>query len=318
MQTPRFSDEKVAKQGSVWTTVNNTFYWMKTGTDDFVCYAPYGEGTPAVSPTSISWGSAEAPYAVRMDNPDLMYADKALNQTGNAAAGAKTADPVPVLFHHALSKLAFQVKANFLTDKDKTTDWEVTLKSAVLSGIRDKGTLSLTLPAGNTDGKWPLPESGADKLHIWAPAGTTVLEPIQLVSAEEGMKLTTEPQALYAGEDGKAKSFFVLPQELLASTADLAAQQLTLEFHIKTTLPTKDDKGNRRVLDEDYKATFDLRDISSLKAWQINQNILYTIRIKPTLMEDPNSPDDPSDVTVTFDPAVVEWEDLSADATIQL
>ena len=50
----------------------------------------------------------------------------------------------------------------------------------------------------------------------------------------------------------------------------------------------------------------------------MNQNIIYTIRIKPTSAVDPENPDDPSDVTVTFDPAVSDWADLSADATIQL
>jgi hypothetical protein len=324
-QTVRFSNEKVAKRDGVWTTVNATYYWMKTGTDDFVCYAPYNEGTPEVTPTSIKWGVA-APYEVKMDSKDLMYADKALNQTGKVGQDGKTAAPVPVLFHHALAKLAFQVKANFLEytnpeEKDdkgnvvvasgKTT-WEVTLRSAKLSGIRNKGSIELKTP--DASGKWTLPEG-----KVWTPdSGNSVLEAVELVSGEEGLKLTTEPLALYAGTDGKAQSFYVLPQALGTSTEALAAQQLTVDIHIKTTLPTLDEKGQPRVFEEDYKATLDLSGISSLKAWQMNQNILYTIRIKPTSAVDPENPDDPSDVTVTFDPAVSDWDDLSADATIQL
>lgn len=335
--THRFSNQRVAynRNAGVWTTVGNTYYWMKTGYDDFVCYAPYLEGSPEVTPNSITWGMSEPYYQVKMDGKDLMYADKALKQTGSNP-GATTATPVPVLFHHALAKLSFQVKANFLeytnpdNQQDKTT-WEITLRSAKLSGIRDKGTLALTLPANSTDGKWTLPtqkvtwtegeQTKSLDAHVWTPDANSVLEPIELVPASQDGKafvVTEEAQPLYVGADGKAQSFYVLPQVLGASDPQNKdfAQQLTLDIHIKTTLPTEDEQGNPRTFEEDYEATLDLKDVSSLKAWQMNQNILYTIKIKPTAND--TTPDTPTDVLVTFDPAVAGWEPVTGDVNVQL
>ena len=325
--TTRFSNQRVAynKKTNVWTTVGQTYYWMKTGYDDFVCYAPYQEGSPEVTPNSITWGKTEPYYQVKMDNKDLMYADKALKQTG-VTAGSTVATPVPALFHHALAKLTFRVKANFLSADEGATTWEVKLLSAKLSGIRDQGTLALTLPANSTDGKWTLPtktvtwkEGETEKsqeVHVWAePAKPHVLDTLQLVGAA-GMTLTTDPQDLYTDADGKAKSFYVLPQALGQSTQDLAMQRLDLELYITTTLPTEDEQGQRKTFGEHIKVGVDLKDVSTLKAWQMGQDIRYTIKIKPTANVD--NPDSPEDVTVTFDPAVAGWEPAEASVNIQL
>ena len=52
----------------------------------------------------------------------------------------------------------------------------------------------------------------------------------------------------------------------------------------------------------------------------MNQNIVYTISIKPTAKADgPDGHDnDPNDVIITFDPAVADWTNVDAAATIQL
>ena len=48
----------------------------------------------------------------------------------------------------------------------------------------------------------------------------------------------------------------------------------------------------------------------------MNQNIVYTINIKPVAYVSDN--DTPNDVIITFDPAVASWENISTNATIQL
>ena len=126
-------------------------------------------------------------------------------------------------------------------------------------------------------------------------------------AAETGLVLTDKPQDLLDGE-----SFFVLPQILEASKENAPAQTLTISFHITTHLASGGDP-----IEEDFEQTFDLKDISSIAAWQMNQNIIYEIRIKPTAT-DPDDPhtEDPEDVEVTFDPAVVDWETVTTDANI--
>jgi len=303
-------NEKVAKVGSEWKTVDNTYFWPKTGSVDFISYSPYAkEGGPTVSENTIAWTG----YKVAAD--DLMYADKAPGQTQNV----KTyyTEGVPTLFHHALAKLSFKVKANFLewkheAEKDEagnvlvaesTTKWEVTLKSAKLSGIKNIGDLSLPLAA---DGKtWTLPTT-----KVWAnPTGAA--EAIELVTTKDESGALSQTLTTTAADLYDAKSFFVLPQELVA-----AAQQITLVFHIKTTL------ANGKIIEEDYNKTLDLKAFSSISSWQMNQNIVYVIKIKPTATTDPKDPDhnddNPEDVTITFDPALSDWEPVVLDATIQL
>ena len=48
----------------------------------------------------------------------------------------------------------------------------------------------------------------------------------------------------------------------------------------------------------------------------MNQNIVYTINFKPTATV--SDFDSPEDVTITFDPAVADWENVAASATIQI
>ena len=102
-------------------------------------------------------------------------------------------------------------------------------------------------------------------------------------------------------------STFVIPQNLEAST-----QKIKLDVHITTHL------SNGLVIEENFTPTIDIKDISSLSAWKMNQNIVYTINIKPTAIADPNNNDNPNDVIITFDPAVADWTNVDAAATIQL
>ena len=90
------------------------------------------------------------------------------------------------------------------------------------------------------------------------------------------------------------------------------AQKLKLAIHIKTTL------SNSKVIEEDLVTTIDIKSISTLKAWQMNENIVYTINIKPTATTPTGSYDNPNDVIITFDPAVADWMTVEANATIQI
>lgn len=297
--TPIMVNERVGQKGTEWKTLDNTYYWPKSGSLNFIAYSPYSaDKAPAVTETSIAFKA----YEVGTD--DLMYADRANEKTKNESTytNISGANGVPTLFHHALAKLSFKVKVNFTewtdpeNEKDKTT-WDVTLQNASLKGLYNTGDLQLALNADNAT--W--------KTEGWTPDTQKTAKELELVNAGNGMALSTTPQDLYTDKDGKAQPFFVLPQTLAKG-----AQQLTVKFHIKTAL------SNGKVLEEDYAATLDLSAISSLTAWGMNQNIIYTICIKPTASVDPNNPDDPTDVIITFDPAQMDWETVDAQATIQI
>ena len=310
-------NEQVDKSGGVWRTVDNTYYWPKTGSISFISYSPFTgasnteNSVPVITKNSITYTD------VTVGTTDLMYADRATCSSNvNEVTDSDTADSgftgVPTVFNHALAKLSFKIKANFIEYTDPTTNttttWEVTVKSAKIGGFKTKGSLALTL---NDDGKtWnkPVTNIGTDtdpvNVNIWtnASGATDEQELIDATTYPDGVVLTTTAQDLAAA------SGFVLPQQLTADT-----QKITLDIHIKTNLP------NGHSINEDFKPTIDIKDISSLQAWQMNQNIVYTINIKPTAKADVSGhDDDPNDVIITFDPAVADWVTVSTDATIQL
>ena len=309
-------NEKVDKSGGVWKTVDHTFYWPKTGSISFISYSPFA-GTsdtagsvPAITKNSITYTGITA------GSTDLMYADRATCSSNvNEVTDSDTADSgfsgVPTVFRHALAKLSFKIKANFIEYTDATTNtttsWEVKVTSAKISGFKTTGDCALAL---NADGKsWDKPVTNIGtatdpvNVNVWTNLSGTSAEQelIDATTYPEGVTLTTAPQDLAAA------SGYVMPQVLAAG-----AQVLKLKIHIKTTL------SNGKVINEDLEPALDIMNISSLKAWQMNENIVYTINIKPTATTDTGSYDNPNDVIITFDPAVADWTTVDASATIQL
>ena len=298
-------NEQVDLSGGVWKTIDHTFYWPKTGSISFISYSPFAgtsdtaDSVPAITKNRITYTGITA------GSTDLMYADKATCSSNvNEVTDSDTADSgftgVPTVFRHALAKLSFKIKANFIEYTDATTGtttkWEVTVNSAKINGFKSTGDCALTL---NADGKsWdkPVTTVGTDNFNVWTNLSGSVAEQ-ELVTAP--IVLTTTPQ------DIAAANGYVMPQVLEAGV-----QTIKLDVHIKTTL------SNGKTIEEDFTPTVDIKDISSLKAWQINENIVYTINIKPTAYA--SSYDDPNDVIITFDPAVAGWTNVDAIATIQL
>lgn len=293
-------NEQVNLVSGVWKTVDHTFYWPKTGSISFISYSPYTGPVPTVAKDKITYTGYTAA------DVDVMYADRAtcssnVNEVNDGVDSGYTG--VPTVFRHALAKLSFKIKANFVEQVDPNnaslkTTWEVTVNSAKIGGFKDTGDCALAL---NTDGKsWdkPVVTIGTDNFNVWTNlSGATADQ--ELVASP--IVLTTSPV------DIAAATGFVMPQVLEAG-----AQVLKLNMHIKTTLST----GN--TIEEDFVKTLNLSDISTLKAWQMNENIVYTINIKPTASADPSNPDNPNDVVITFDPAVADWTNVDASATIQL
>ena len=170
-------NEQVDKSGSVWKTVDHTFYWPKTGSISFISYSPFAgtsnmAGTvPAVTANSITYTGVTA------GTTDLMYADRATCSANvNEVTDSDTADSgftgVPTVFRHALAKLSFKIKANFLTYTDPTTNttttWEVKVTSAKVSGFKTTGDCALALNA--TDKKtWDKPKTtvGTTDYYVW-------------------------------------------------------------------------------------------------------------------------------------------------------
>ena len=352
MHVPFMVNEQVTfDEANNWWTTDRPYYWPKLGTLDFISYSPYRpavtvtpEGTaggqgdgqeqgepqtetryyPEITENSIAWTDFNASN----NQVDLMYSDKAINQTKNVETYFYTG--VPTLFHHALAKLNFQIRANFLEDPAQKTTWEVYVQNVSLDYVRPDGSLNLTL---NQDGTtWALPS--VEDYTVWNVDDTSLSllsrPEISLLNEEgqsgqdtqtiPGLKLTTTAQPI-------CTDLYVIPQILrdpqkVDSEFDenyqytIEGQQLRIKMTIVTHLPgNPDDQGNPLVITENITKSFLLKDISALKAWQMNQNITYVINIKPTANID--TPDNPEDVKITFDPAVGDWQQVTASTVIQ-
>lgn len=310
-------NETVGYVGSVWKTTENTFYWPKTGSIDFISYSPFDgtngtdDSNPAVTQSTITYTGIDVTVDATHPAVDYMYADKVNCAINVNTVPAHTA--VPTVFRHALAKLSFKIAANFITDGDATnpTTWDVYVKSVKISGFKTTGDCALTL---NTDGtSWDKPVTNIGtvaepkNVYIWnnLSGSTGVQELIEDADVDDPTKWVGPLGDKDNPTDINPASGFVMPQQLLADT-----QRIELALHITTHL------SNGLDIEEDYDRTLDLKDLSSLKAWEMNQNIVYNIQIKPVAYY--STYDNPNDVIIKFDPTVADWADVNATAIIQI
>lgn len=297
--TTFMTNEKVSYNAAdnAWLPAT-TYYWPKSGSLDFICYSPYSADTE-----KFSIGEDKIAFTgYTVGTEDLMYGDKAVGLTDNQ--DTYYYNGVPVLFHHALAQVSFAVKAAYLqktADTGDVTKWEIAVNSVKLEGVRTTGDLTLSL-----DGSaWKTPEN-----KVWTASDA---KKDVALDAKDLTLLTAEAQSL-------GESMFVLPQLLEEGP------QIVLNLTIKTYR----DKGEgfELVLAEnniDIKGRLWLKD---LPQWGINQKITYVLAIAPTRStgkdpDDPDKPVDPNDpdlkdVTITFDPAVADWQPVQVNAGITL
>ena len=311
---PFMVNETVDLVGGVWKTSLHTFYWPKTGSVEFISYSPFSgtnataDSNPAVTQNTITYTNLTA------GDVDYMYADKAtasknVNMVTDGVDSGYSG--VPTIFRHALAKLSFKIKANFVKYTDPTTNttttWDVTVKSAKISGFYTTGdcTLNLDMDSEGVTMPWKKPAG-----EVWTnlSGATDEQELVNATTYPTGILLPDPSDPNNNPIDLEATaSTYVIPQNL-----ETAKQKIQLNVHITTHL------SNGLVIEEDFTPTIDIKDISSLSAWKMNQNIVYTISIKPTAIADPNNNDNPNDVIITFDPAVADWTNVDAAASIQL
>ena len=291
--TTFMTNQKVSYKAAdnTWVPDGTTYYWPKSGSLDFICYSPYAEGTDKVSiaEDKVSFSG----YTV--GTYDLMYGDKVTGINDNKTTYYYNG--VPVLFHHALARVAFQVKAAYVEKEADTKDktkWEVTVNSAKVEGVYTTGDLSLTL-----DGKaWKLPAN-----KVWKADASKKKD---LTFDTKGLKvLTLEPQAL-------GTPAFVLPQLLSGG------QKVVLNV----TIVTYRDKGDGYVpvlTEKDVELAAPLS-AGKLPQWGINQDIVYTFVIAPSRSQvDPSDPEEkPEPIVITFDPAVADWQKVEVNAQINI
>ncbi len=273
------------------------YFWPIQGHLDFISYSPYNAdatspAVPTISNDNVQQTLSYTGFTVDADNPvDLMYSDKAMQQTSNTVHYGFTG--VPTLFHHALAKLQFRVKAvklNNASESSSVTNWETTVNSISINNIYNNGSVTLKTTnnhdAGATTVQWSNTIT-AHSYNTWMPTSSVVSKKWEIPQV-----LTTEARTYGAGTGTLAADYFVLPQALNES-----GQSITINYTIKTTAP------NGQVGTANYEVTKYLKDYP-VQAWEMGKNVIYTIDI------------DPEGDIIHFAPAVVDWEDTSGTVSI--
>lgn len=271
---------------NIWFTEGSTYYWPKWGSLDFICYSPYStSGNPLVEEETITFNSWDVAA-----NPDidLLYADKASGLTDNLTMYYYSG--VPVLFRHALAKVAFTMRLAYSEMAPETGDktkWEVEVNSITLKDIRTRGSLEMTLEAGS----WVLPEN-----NVWTSDGTKT--DISFDCSELQVFKDTTPQSL-------SDNIFVLPQNLNQG------QKIILNLSVKTWRDTGNGYPEEPFIKETSVEMNASLSTTSVIAWQMNQMIKYNLILAPSMSIDGIKP-----VVITFDPSEADWETIELNTQI--
>lgn len=142
--------ESIIWDGSLWAPAIDYFWPKASGSHiNFMFWS--GSTVPVVGYTesagvrtaTLKWQD----YEVQADD-NLMWADMAWHyKSGSQMAEFQkdgTYTGVPVLFHHALSRIRLQAKAETLSNPTDGTSWTVKVDGYSISGVYTTGTLSLT------------------------------------------------------------------------------------------------------------------------------------------------------------------------------
>lgn len=300
------TNQKVSFADPVWRPEGTTYYWPKSGSIDFICYSPYtADGTNAPLPTITedsmvypAWDVAAHP------DVDVMYADKVTGLTNNVRTYYY--DGVPTLFHHALAKVNFQIKAAYteVTDPETgtKTKWDIEVESVKVNNVLSSGSFTLNLNGTS----WDKP---ADS--VWTPDGTTT---------NMDLDLTGVPNPLVDGTVYNLDSdVFVMPQTLTGGN-----QEVVIKVTITTYRDINDGNGYVQVLQENGVEIQGNLSGGTMDAWKMNQNVTYSFNFAPSLgttTTDDKDGDGIPDVIPTivyFDPAVDEWENVTVNAGINI
>lgn len=285
---------KVSGTTSYWAVKGETYYWPTQGHLDFISYAPYNEDATSPAVPKISDDDTQQTikyegFKVDASQPvDLLYSDKAMQQTANTVNYGFVG--VPTLFHHALAKLNFRVKAFRMNNADESPDavtsWAITVNKITIENIYDEGSVTMKTTnvhdAGATTVQWTNTIATVP-YNVWSNTSSTTSKSWAFDQA-----LTTTARTYGAGMTDPAEGYFILPQALAAQT-----QKITIDYTIVTTAP------GAHTGTKEYSATKYFNEFPAIPAWEMGKNIIYTIEIDPVGDE------------IHFAPAVVDWEDVN-------
>ena len=299
---PFMDGETVIWQESIsqWTP-DRPYYWPKNGYVNFFSWANTPEPT-SVSEGTFQYGTNDAPLVLDpADDPLLASAayrysaDNANDDSFHVTYNGVDVKGVPTLFHHMAAKVNIVIRfdASDVNPNEKLS-WRFSINSATLS-YANAGYLDVafTDPKNTATQDWPFtttpPVLGWDWTSQTELEGNTPVQEVKAGEAAEGDFLfedvTVVPQDISEGEDGTAATL---------SFSYTLTDYWDQVQHVTETVNLNGDDA--LVLTKVAPA---------ITSWYMNYRYTYTITVRPN-------------ATVTFDPAVVPWDDTNFESPIIL
>ena len=321
--------DTVSYNGSDAWEPSREYFWPKGAGSyiNFVSWFATNSKAPSyVIETSMEWGSSAAPMTIVTDD-NILFADEAWRFSSNAETYQYrgVSSGVPTLFHHALAKVAFNVRLATPTESTKTI-WDVQIDSVVFK-VGNNGYLTLVNAdptSAATTRAWKVGTvygSGLEATSAnigWArpsvPTLETIVDSAITVSGTQqfARPLFEDFQPTGTKVNGKYVSgdfveFLaprtVLPQVIENGVVTFAIYFTNKLYHDDNSDGVKDGAAySAENLKVDETNLFAL--VDAIDSWKMNTKYTYNITI------------DPVGQKVLFDPAVAEWNEVEAEDEI--
>jgi len=219
-------------------------YWPNDEANNKLSFfAYYPQGGTGITAPTNGWGGYT--FTAQTDPAKMVdfLVSKVAADQTYSATNSGTAGVVKMMFYHTLTMVKFKVK----TDMDyATAGTTITLKSISLAGVNTVGTLT------------PATETAA-----WSGQAT----PAAFNVFPSGSKALTTTEAFVPTGTEKNDAYLMVPQTL---SDDVVA---TIVYEVKT--------GTDAAVTN--TATVKLNSDATVKAWEMNKNIVYTfvVGLKP-------------------------------------
>ena len=309
------------------------YFWPKGAGSyiNFVSWFATNSNVPTtITETAMNWGTAAEPMTIVTDD-NFLFADEAWRYTDNVGPTAtyghdSVEKGVPTLFHHALAKVAFNVRLSTVTASTKSI-WDVDIQTVELK-VGNNGYLDLVNADPNTDATtraWRLGTTYAESAATlatsdnigWTRPTTSTLETI-VETGSTASDVTKQFTAVQFSDFKPTTATTTTPntsgdwEELLAERTvmpqviDGGVVTFKMTFYIRVFHADNGNKvdfdGVSGISDADAFSTELITVegnlhtlVGAIDNWKMNTKYIYNVTI------------DPVGKKVLFDPAVVDW-----------
>lgn len=254
-----------------------SYYWPKQGTLTFAAYSPTSANGDMTSLEYAARGFQFTEFVVNddpADQYDLLFSERAYNQTKSSMNQDAPYYGVQLNFNHALSSVLFTVKTGKDYEADNFQIWvnKVELQNVKNKGNFDQGLVDAPNRVTRLNTEWP----------GWTPDETSTQNYVAYESLT-GQKLTTTATNLETVTSANNTNFILLPQYL---TTDVT---LYVEYTIK---------NNNTSAVVSQTASVSLREYGAVTQWYRGNRYTYNVTVDLD--------------KIYFDPVVTEWANVDA------